>query len=135
MSAAPARSRSRFTPQELAKQMQKLALDPKALVNAARRSRSVGRPDAAARPRRPRRKHRPQAADGSHSRRKSGAETVEGRIRMKGVATDIGTIHFVGIGGIGMSGIAEVMHNLGYKVQGRTSPRAMSSRGCAGASR
>ena len=31
---------------------------------------------------------------------------------------DIGTIHFVGIGGIGMSGIAEVMHNLGYTVQG-----------------
>ena len=27
-------------------------------------------------------------------------------------------IHFVGIGGIGMSGIAEVMHQLGYKVQG-----------------
>ncbi len=37
---------------------------------------------------------------------------------MKGVPTDIGTVHFVGIGGIGMSGIAEVMHNLGYKVQG-----------------
>ncbi len=37
---------------------------------------------------------------------------------MKGVATDIGTIHFIGIGGIGMSGIAEVMHNLGYSVQG-----------------
>lgn len=37
---------------------------------------------------------------------------------MKGVGTDIGIIHFVGIGGIGMSGIAEVMHNLGYKVQG-----------------
>ena len=37
---------------------------------------------------------------------------------MKGVSTDIGTIHFVGIGGIGMSGIAEVMHNLGYTVQG-----------------
>jgi len=35
-----------------------------------------------------------------------------------GVPTDIGTIHFVGIGGIGMSGIAEVMRNLGYKVQG-----------------
>lgn len=30
----------------------------------------------------------------------------------------LGTIHFVGIGGIGMSGIAEVMHNLGFKVQG-----------------
>jgi len=37
---------------------------------------------------------------------------------MKGVGTDIGTIHFVGIGGIGMSGIAEVMHNIGYSVQG-----------------
>ena len=37
---------------------------------------------------------------------------------MKGVATDIGTIHFIGIGGIGMSGIAEIMHNMGYKVQG-----------------
>ncbi|APG62971.1 UDP-N-acetylmuramate--L-alanine ligase [Sphingorhabdus lutea] len=37
---------------------------------------------------------------------------------MKGVPTDIGIIHFAGIGGIGMSGIAEVMHNLGYKVQG-----------------
>jgi len=31
---------------------------------------------------------------------------------------DIGPIHFVGIGGIGMSGIAEVMLNLGYTVQG-----------------
>ncbi|MFC0283931.1 UDP-N-acetylmuramate--L-alanine ligase [Camelimonas abortus] len=30
----------------------------------------------------------------------------------------IGPIHFIGIGGIGMSGIAEVLHNLGYTVQG-----------------
>jgi UDP-N-acetylmuramate--alanine ligase len=30
----------------------------------------------------------------------------------------IGTLHFVGIGGIGMSGIAEVLHNLGCRVQG-----------------
>jgi UDP-N-acetylmuramate--alanine ligase len=37
---------------------------------------------------------------------------------MKALGPDIGTIHFVGIGGIGMSGIAEVMHQLGYKVQG-----------------
>ena len=37
---------------------------------------------------------------------------------MTGIARDIGTIHFVGIGGIGMSGIAELMHNLGYTVQG-----------------
>jgi UDP-N-acetylmuramate--alanine ligase len=31
---------------------------------------------------------------------------------------ELGAIHFVGIGGIGMSGIAEVLHNQGYKVQG-----------------
>ncbi|MEL6126486.1 MAG: Mur ligase domain-containing protein, partial [Pseudomonadota bacterium] len=31
---------------------------------------------------------------------------------------DIGPIHFVGMGGIGMSGIAEVMVTLGYRVQG-----------------
>jgi len=37
---------------------------------------------------------------------------------MRSLPLSIGTIHFVGIGGIGMSGIAEVMHNLGYKVQG-----------------
>ncbi|MEZ5680245.1 MAG: UDP-N-acetylmuramate--L-alanine ligase [Erythrobacter sp.] len=37
---------------------------------------------------------------------------------MRGVPTDIGIVHFVGIGGIGMSGIAEVMNNLGYTVQG-----------------
>ncbi len=30
----------------------------------------------------------------------------------------IGLVHFIGIGGIGMSGIAEVLHNLGFKVQG-----------------
>ncbi|HEX4293776.1 MAG TPA: UDP-N-acetylmuramate--L-alanine ligase [Rhizomicrobium sp.] len=34
------------------------------------------------------------------------------------VPLSIGAIHFIGIGGIGMSGIAEIMHNLGYKVQG-----------------
>ena len=32
--------------------------------------------------------------------------------------SEIGPIHFVGIGGIGMSGIAEVLLNLGYTVQG-----------------
>ena len=32
--------------------------------------------------------------------------------------TELGAIHFIGIGGIGMSGIAEVLHNLGYRVQG-----------------
>ncbi|HUZ64548.1 MAG TPA: UDP-N-acetylmuramate--L-alanine ligase [Acetobacteraceae bacterium] len=37
---------------------------------------------------------------------------------MRALPLSIGTIHFVGIGGIGMSGIAEVLHNLGYSVQG-----------------
>jgi len=39
--------------------------------------------------------------------------------------TQLGSIHFVGIGGIGMSGIAEVLLNHGYTIQGsdlRTSP-------------
>ncbi|MGL4406044.1 MAG: Mur ligase domain-containing protein, partial [Notoacmeibacter sp.] len=31
---------------------------------------------------------------------------------------NVGIIHFVGIGGIGMSGIAEALHTLGYRVQG-----------------
>ena len=40
-------SQSKFTSVELAKQMQKLALDPGALVNAAARAKAVGKPDAA----------------------------------------------------------------------------------------
>lgn len=35
--------------------------------------------------------------------------------------SEIGTIHFIGIGGIGMSGIAEVMIALGYRIQGSDS--------------
>ncbi len=37
---------------------------------------------------------------------------------MRTLPLSIGVIHFVGIGGIGMSGIAEVLHNLDYSVQG-----------------
>ncbi|HXJ00208.1 MAG TPA: UDP-N-acetylmuramate--L-alanine ligase [Micropepsaceae bacterium] len=37
------------------------------------------------------------------------------------VPLSVGAIHFIGIGGIGMSGIAEVMKNLGYRVQGSDS--------------
>lgn len=36
----------------------------------------------------------------------------------KSIPLDIGTIYFVGIGGIGMSGIAEVLKSLGYSVKG-----------------
>lgn len=41
---------------------------------------------------------------------------------------DIGTLHFVGIGGIGMSGIAEMLHNLGYKVQGSDANESANTR-------
>jgi len=44
---ARAIDQDRFTPAELAKQMQKLAMEPGALQNAADRARSCGRPDAA----------------------------------------------------------------------------------------
>src|SRR3979409_338196 len=37
---------------------------------------------------------------------------------MRSLPGSIGPLHFIGIGGIGMSGIAEVLHNLGYSVQG-----------------
>ncbi len=37
---------------------------------------------------------------------------------MSRIPLQIGPLHFIGIGGIGRSGIAEVMHNLGYKIQG-----------------
>lgn len=36
----------------------------------------------------------------------------------KTMSLDVGTIHFIGIGGIGMSGLAEILHNLGYRVKG-----------------
>lgn len=39
-------------------------------------------------------------------------------IHRYGLPVDLGMIHFIGIGGIGMSGIAEILFNLGYKVQG-----------------
>ena len=39
-------------------------------------------------------------------------------MNMKKPPEDIGLIHFIGIGGIGMSGIAEVLKTLGYDVQG-----------------
>ncbi|MEM6413107.1 MAG: UDP-N-acetylmuramate--L-alanine ligase [Pseudomonadota bacterium] len=48
-------------------------------------------------------------------RQNSSTGTPETAVRLP---FESGVIHFVGIGGIGMSGIAEVMHNLGYTVQG-----------------
>ena len=41
--------------------------------------------------------------------------------RLRPVPFDLGPVHFVGIGGIGMSGIAEIMLKIGYSVQGSDS--------------
>ena len=45
--------------------------------------------------------------------------------RLRPVPFDLGPVHVVGIGGIGMSGIAEIMLKIGYSVQG--SDRTASS--------
>ena len=111
-----------FTPEVLARQIEAMAADPDR-AQQRRVAGALGRAAARrARPRRPRRTGRQRPCPGCRwpgtdaacphriRRRRSGV--------MKALGTDIGTIHFVGIGGIGMSGIAEVMHQLGYKVQG-----------------
>src|SRR5580698_5792195 len=46
------------------------------------------------------------------------SRTMTPRNQTMRLPREIGPIHFVGIGGIGMSGIAEVLCNLGYTVQG-----------------
>ena len=108
-----------FTPEVLARQIEAIAGDPQALSNAAERALSVGRPHAQ-RPRRPGRADRRRrcAAAGRAGGASRQTRHGHGGSGMKAMGTEIGTIHFVGIGGIGMSGIAEVMHHLGYKVQG-----------------
>ncbi|NBW06300.1 MAG: hypothetical protein EBR92_10440, partial [Alphaproteobacteria bacterium] len=40
---------------------------------------------------------------------------------MSKLPLSIGTLHFTGIGGIGMSGIAEILFEMGYSVQGSDS--------------
>ena len=98
-------------------------MDPVALNNAAARALSVGRPhaarDLADLVERIGNGVAPVAVGPALSPRVTRHRSRRRRAgMMKALGTDIGTIHFVGIGGIGMSGIAEVMHQLGYKVQG-----------------
>ena len=40
-------------------------------------------------------------------------------------------IHFVGIGGIGMSGLAQIMHNMGFKVQGSDQNKNKNTTACS----
>jgi len=44
--------------------------------------------------------------------------TPQQRARYEDIMRDFRRVHFIGIGGAGMSGIAEVLHNLGYEVSG-----------------
>ena len=39
-------------------------------------------------------------------------------------------IHFVGIGGIGMSGLAQIMKNMGFKIQGSDQSRNKNTITC-----
>src|SRR6185437_9292736 len=80
---------------------------------AGRRFRQFARPAAGGA--RPRRSRRPARRRRQRQRQPRAAGKAGG---MKTLPLHIGTIHFVGIGGIGMSGIAEILHNLGYRVQG-----------------
>jgi UDP-N-acetylmuramate--alanine ligase len=45
-------------------------------------------------------------------------KSVKKIIPTKSIPLNIGCIHHIGIGGIGMSGVAEILHNLGYEVSG-----------------
>ena len=95
-----------FTPAFLAERLNELLADPAALDGGGgRRARSQARRRCGARGwpiwSKPAMSHAPSR-----------------RARMRALPLSIGTIHFVGIGGIGMSGIAEVLHTLGYTVQG-----------------
>ena len=42
-------------------------------------------------------------------------------------------IHFVGIGGIGMSGLAQIMNNMGFKIQGSDQNKNKNTTSCANA--
>ena len=44
-------------------------------------------------------------------------------------------VHFVGIGGAGMSGIAEVLHNLGYRITGSDQSESATTRAPSATSR
>ncbi len=102
-----------FTPQRLANEIAALAGKPQRLAAMAAAAQSVGRLDAADRLA----DLVLEVAGKAQTSNFSGAAAEFRENRMK-LPRDIGPVHFVGIGGIGMSGIAEVLVNLGYAVQG-----------------
>jgi hypothetical protein len=92
-------------PERLAAELARRLDDPAGLTRAAAAAKSAGRADAAER-----------LADAVLDPRAS-LNASKGPAAMQ-LPQKLGPVHFIGIGGIGMSGIAEVMHNLGYTVQG-----------------
>ena len=101
--AAPSR------PPRLAAELEALIAAPATLAAAAA---------AAHRTRPPRRRRASRRCSSSRRWRRQRPSRRGGR-GMRALPLDIGTIHFVGIGGIGMSGIAEILHNLGYHGAGQ----------------
>ena len=50
---------------------------------------------------------------------------------MSQLPLSIGRIHFTGIGGIGMSGIAEILHDMGYDITGSDMAENANVKDCA----
>ncbi len=96
---------SQLTPQHLAEQLNILIQVPESLSTMSRKARSLARLDAAEKV--------AEICLGEASRMNM-PQPVAGHYGMKRIRH----IHFVGIGGVGMSGIAEVLLNLGYQVSG-----------------
>ncbi len=95
-----------FTPARLAAEITQLAVAADRLAAMAAAAAGQGTGDSAER-----------LADLVMQTMKTTTDIQPSEIAMK-LPRDIGPIHFVGIGGIGMSGIAEVLCNLGYTVSG-----------------
>jgi hypothetical protein len=101
-------AQSALTPEKLSEIIRTAMADPArldAVAKAARGDRQAAGSDCARRSRR-----------GDCRRPDSGG--IQRRYTRMKMPKSIGLVHFIGIGGIGMSGIAEVLHNLGHKVQG-----------------
>jgi UDP-N-acetylmuramate--alanine ligase len=60
------------------------------------------------------------------------ADAAPARVASDWMRADFRRVHFVGIGGAGMSGIAEVLHNLGYEVSGSDKSESAVTRRLAG---
>ena len=93
-----------LTPELLAGHITAILSDPEGAAAMAQASLAQGRPDAT--------DHLAALVEDLAQTRKAG---MNGQTRLP---HDIGAIHFTGIGGIGMSGIAEVLLNHGFTVQG-----------------